>query len=203
MIVYLDLDRTLFDTEKTGEIWQVVGRLYPQVDTEQSYRQREQYYGMVGDLYFYDMSAQLRDFGLDPETVYAELQKTELADGRFEFSGCRELIETLGKHAEVQVFTFGMDDFQRFKASLCPSLRGLQVITTLRAKAEVLDDTETECWLVDDKPIGDELPSSVSFVQVALEGQPASLDETWPTMTRLEQVREFFVDVFADQNIDK
>lgn len=197
MIIYLDLDRTLFRTGDSQQIWQMVQRLHPEINGTAAYEGRDAYYMLTDDLYCYDMSAQLRDLGLDPETVYGELRKTELADGRFEYPGCAELIQALGQYADPQILTFGTDDYQRFKASLCPSLRGISITTTRRPKAEVLHDSEVECWLVDDKPIGDELPGSVSFVQVSLEGDANADDEEWPVFYSLAGVTAFFADVLA------
>lgn len=196
-LVYLDLDRTLFQTGRASEIWDVIGLLYPQIDALEAYKSRETYHHYVGELYYYDMSAHLESFGLDPETVYQQLQASELSDGRFEFEYCHELIASLSKQAEVHIFTFGMDDYQRFKASLCPSLRELPIMTTLRAKADVLEDSQEECWLVDDKPIGDELSGNVSFVQVSLEGAPTSSDVIWPLFYDLNSLREFFDEVLS------
>lgn len=192
MIVYLDLDRTLFQTSRTPEIWEAIAELYPDIDPQAAFAERETYYHYVGDQYYYDMSTQLRDRGLEPDAVYSQLQTSKLGDGRFEFEYCPELIQSLTAKAEVQIFTFGTDDYQRFKASLCPSLHGLPIMTTLRAKADVLEDSQEECWLVDDKPIGDELPGTVSFVQVALDEGVVVPDAIWPVFYDLNQVREFF-----------
>lgn len=194
MIVYLDLDRTLFQTSRVKEIWDQIGKLYSDVDVDTAFENRSEYYHFVGDSYYHDMSAQLEALGLEPELVYEELRQSEIADGRFEFEGCKELIAELSPHAELHVFTFGTDDYQRFKASLCPSLHGIPVTTTLASKADVLDEFQEECWLVDDKPIGLELPGNVSFVQVSLEGGEAnSLD--WPIFHSLREVQEFFDDI--------
>lgn len=195
MIVYLDLDRTLFQTSRSAEIWDAIAALYPDVDAKTAFDSRSTYYRYIGDQYYHDMSAQLESLGLDPEEVYEKLRGTDLADGRFEFEYCPELIELLVSRAEVSIFTFGADDYQRFKVSLCPSLRQLPVMTTLRAKADVLDDSQEECWLVDDKPIGDELPGNVSFVQVSLEDSTVLPDAIWPVFYDLNSLREFFDDV--------
>lgn len=202
MIVYLDLDRTLFRTHDSGrQIWDVVGELYEQVDSAKAYAKREDYYITVGNLYYHDMSAQLRDLGLEPQDVYEALLKTDLADGRFEIYGCHDLVKSLEKDGyEPRVFTFGPDDFQRFKTSLCPSLRELPVITTLRPKHEHLDLSEEECWLVDDKPIGDELPGSVSFVQVSLESNEVLPETDWPIFYSLRDVETFFNELCEDED---
>lgn len=194
MIIYLDLDRTLFRTEAFFAVWAYIAELYP--EAAGAAENRSAYYRTVDDMYFYDMSAQLADLGLDPATVYAEVAASEFGDGRLEYPGVGQLIETLeSRGAEVRLLTFGSDDCQRFKASLCPSLRQLPVITTVRAKPDVLHDSEEECWLVDDKPIGAELPGNVSFVQVALDGQVVPPDTEWPVFTDLLLAKEFFEDV--------
>ena len=82
MIVYLDLDRTLFKTQDFFAVWDVIAAEYPEATGAAA--KRRDYYRTVDDMYFYDMSAQLRDLGLDPETVYAEVAQSEYADGRLE-----------------------------------------------------------------------------------------------------------------------
>lgn len=198
MIVYLDLDRTIFQAGQTKQIWEKIAELYPEVTAEELHDGRRSFYHMIEDLYYYDFSSQLLSLGLSPEDVYNELAASELADGRLEFPGTSELVKTLQEHeADVRVLTFGPDDYQRFKTSLCPSLRGLPVTTTLEPKRLLLEANEEECWLVDDKAIGDELPGNVSFVQVSLEGNEVSRDELWPVYTSLTQVKEFFDEVLS------
>lgn len=193
-MIYLDLDRTLFQTSRANEFWPVIESLYPQVDSIRAIAERENYYQQMGDMYFHDVSKQLCDFGCDPVEVYESLLETELADGRFEFEGAKELVTALlAKGQEVSVLTFGSDDYQRFKAALCPSLRELPVITTLRPKYEFLDNLEADdVWVVDDKPIGDEIAGLASFVQVSLEGISVPPDTTWPVFYNLRDVRAFF-----------
>lgn len=197
MIIYLDLDRTLFKTGAVSTLWQSISEQHPEIGD--AFAGRETYYHYVDDLYYYDMGAHLSALGLEPEAVYGELIASGYADGRFEYDGAGELVESLLDHGyDVRIMTFGSDDYQRFKASLCPSLLGLPIITTLRPKPEVLEDLEDGCWLVDDRPLGDELPSNVSFVQVSLEGKPAPPDALWPVKHSLGEVKTFF-DAVADK----
>jgi hypothetical protein len=194
MIVYLDLDRTLFRTKDFFSVWDGIAREYPQAIGAGD--RRQEYYRTVDDMYFYDMNAQLSDLGLDPDAVYSDMAASEYADGRLEQEGAAALIAALeDRGVDVRILTFGDEACQRFKVSLCPSLRHLNVLTTERSKADVLHDSEEECWLVDDKPIGDELPGNVSFVQVSLEGGTVSPDTTWPVFYDLYAVRDFFADV--------
>lgn len=197
-MIYLDLDRTLFQTSRAGEIWPVIEELYEGVDSVRAIAERDKYYKQMGDLYYHDVSEQLRDFGLEPVEVYESVVETDLADGRFEFEGVKELVQGLRENGEeVSVLTFGADDYQRFKVALCPSLRDVPVITTLRPKYEYLDALEADnVWVVDDKPIGDEISGLASFVQVSLEGISVPPDSTWPVFYNLRDVKEFFDEVY-------
>lgn len=191
MIVYLDLDNTLFNLEGVGAIWSYLESRYPEAAGASV--NHEQYYRYVGELSYYDMTAHLTALGLDPATIYEELASSELADGTYQYDGAVELVSSLQGHgAEVRVLTFGEDAYQRAKASLCPALRGIQVITTRRPKAEVLEDMEEGCWLVDDRPLGDELPNNVSFVQVVLDDRPVPSHADWTVKHSLAEVKEFF-----------
>lgn len=191
MIVYLDLDRTTFRTRDFGVVWEYLKEHYPVVaDTNDD---PKAYYHYVDDMYYYDMAAHLTALGLDPDAVFAELGGSDFADGRLEYEGTAELVATLQRLGyEVRVLTFGEDATQRFKASLCPSLRGLAVVTTRRPKPEVLDDLQEECWLVDDKPLGHELPGNVSFIQVNQEEAPVPPDTEWEVRSSLPLVATFF-----------
>lgn len=191
MIVYLDLDRTLFKTANMDTVWEFIGQTYP--EAAEAFDSAEDYFHYVGEQYYYDMSSHLASLGLDPAEVYASVTNSELADGRLEIDGSKELIQTLTRDGyEVQVLTFGSDDYQRFKASLCPALRGVPIVTTLRAKSEVLDELGVECWLVDDRPLGDELPGNVSFVQISPDGAAVPHDADWTVKKSLFEVKEFF-----------
>ncbi len=191
MIVYLDLDRTLFKTADMSLVWEYIGSLYP--EAVDAFDSAETYFHYVGDMYYYDMGAHLTSLGLEPSEVYAAVANSELADGRLEAEGSKALIDALTRDGyEVQVLTFGSDDYQRFKASLCPSLREVPVVTVLRSKADVLEELGEECWLVDDRPLGDELPGNVSFVQVSPDGRAVPHDADWTVKQSLLEVKEFF-----------
>ena len=175
LMVYLDLDRTLYRTDLSGQlIWQEVSRLYPRVDANQRQSQRD-FYIHRGDLYAYDFSAHLVSLDLNPVEVYQQIRQSELADGRLEYKGVSDLVSWIRQNGEVKVLTYGVDDFQRLKAALCPSLDGVQVITVLKPKSDFFKNLELDgrVWMVDDKPIGEELPEGVRFIQVIHGGVEA------------------------------
>lgn len=171
LVVYLDLDRTLFRTSEFGpQKWPLLEKMYPQINGESEHARQSQFYVRNGDSYAYDFSAHLESLELDPGEVYDILIKSALADGRLEYDGVADLVSWIRQRGEVSVLTYGVDEYQRLKASLCPSLKGVEIITTLRPKAEYLAD-RGDVWLVDDKDLADELPSNVRFIWALLEGQ--------------------------------
>lgn len=191
MIVYLDLDRTLIKTPDMGMVWKYVGVIYPEV--ADGFENAEDYFHYIGDMHYYDMSAHLQSLGLEPTEVYQSVVHSEYADGRLEEEGAGDLISSLvALGYEPQVLTFGSDDYQRFKAALCPSLREIPVITTIRPKADVLEELGVECWLIDDRPLGDELPGNVSFIQVSPDRAAVPYDAQWTVKQSLGEVKAFF-----------
>lgn len=192
LVVYLDLDRTLYRTNLGGRlIWEQIGSVNPRVDWMVEHGRQRDFYVHEGDLYAYDLTAHLRSLGLDEQQVYADLRSSQIADGRLEYDGVSRLVSWIGGRGDVAVLTYGVDDYQKLKASLCPSLENVEVITTLRPKGEYLAD-KGQVWLVDDKPIGDELPAGVRFIQVHMADKdsrpPAS--ELGKVSTSLQGVLE-------------
>lgn len=162
---YLDLDRTLFRTEKVDELFAAIAGFYP--DTSQvsdAYEQRQQYYVVPfatdGDTrtYYHDTVAQLEAMGIDAAEAFASIQPL-LGDGRFEYDGLPAFISLLRKRGEVKVLTFGEDRYQRAKAALCPSLANVEVITILVPKAQWLNThASAGDWIVDDRILEGLLP---------------------------------------------
>lgn len=192
-LVFLDLDRTLFDTRRVGEVWQVLAERYG-IDAEAAAAERSKWYVWSSDdTYHHDLSAQLRAYGISPKEAYAYVLASPLRDGRLEFPYVEQLITTLVPLAKVKVLTYGVHDYQHLKASLCPSLDNVEIITTLESKQAVIDRymDEYDCWLVDDKPVGHELRAGVHFVQVALESEVPDFTESWPIFTSLKDVKEY------------
>lgn len=192
-LVFLDLDRTLFDTRQAGLLWQELAKRYD-IDAAKCTAERSNWYEWVDDTtYYHDFSQQLTDYGIDASEAYEYLRQSPLAQGVFEFPYVDVLVRTLQEIADVKVLTFGIDDYQQLKASLCPSLRGVEIITTLESKTTVLGRymNKYDCWLVDDKPVGNELPKNVHFIQVALESEVPDYTVAWPIFTSLKEVKEY------------
>lgn len=194
--IYLDLDRTLFQTNEAGQIWKKIEQMHPDViDAAKEHQRRKRFYVWSDDMYCHDVSAQLRTLGLNPAQIYDEVAHSELADGRFEYEGCDSLIEYLKRAANPVILTYGTDDYQRFKVSLCPSLYGIAVETILEAKPQWLRAQGASGWLVDDKVIGQEIPDGITFIQ--LSHTQAFTDATaWKVFRTLHEVEAYFRTVF-------
>lgn len=193
LLVFLDLDRTLFDTRRIGEVWQELAKKYD-IDAEAAAAERSKWYVWESaDTYHHDFAAQLRAYGIHPKEAYAFIQASSLRDGRLEFPYVDQLVATLAPLAKLKVLTYGTRDYQLLKASLCPSLENMEVVTTLEPKEAVLRRYSDihECWLVDDKPLGDQLPVGIHFIQVALESEVPDYTVGWPIFTSLKDVKEY------------
>ncbi len=157
-VFYVDLDRTLFRTDRVSELFAAVERLYPDNDIiKGGYDKRAAYYVFAhkeeGDeaTYYHDIVAQLHDAGLDHTEVFARLRE-ELGDGRFEYPGAKDFIRALQALGEVKALTYGEDAYQRLKAVLCPSLEGVEVIAIIASKSDYLNrHAHTGDWIIDDK----------------------------------------------------
>lgn len=166
---YVDLDRTLFRTEKVADIFAEVARLYPDNEhVHKGYETRSNHYvyaqeGDDSSLYHHDFVQWLRDIGLDADSVFQRLAGSVLADGRFEYKDVDRLIGVLQKRGTVKILTYGEDRYQRFKALLCPSLRDVEVVTTLASKEQYLNKHAKDGdWIIDDKEISGLRPGIMS-----------------------------------------
>ena len=189
----LDLDRTLFRTSELDKAeWGLLGRQFG-IDSEAELARRTDFHVRTEKAYYYDFAAHVRAAGLGEEAVFAFLLQSVLADGRMEYDGVAELVTWAKQRGTVHVLTYGPANYQRFKAALCPSLEGAEIITTLQSKGDYFREQclTGEVWMVDDKPIGGDLPDGVRFIQTAeYNGVTAPEHPAWPVATALSQIPE-------------
>lgn len=193
--VFLDLDRTLLDsTQANAAIWPELAKHYPFLHPDVCVAEESNFYvHPTPDTYAYDIEAHIRSYAIDATKAFELLAGSELSDGRFELPYAEQLVDYLKAVADVAVLTFGIESTQRYKARLCPSLRDVQIITTLGRKREFLEK-QGECWLVDDKDLGPELPDKVHLVQVMPPGTTVRDDKPWPVFSNLKEVKEYMYD---------
>ena len=187
----LDLDRTLFRTSELDKAeWGLLGRQFG-IDSEAELARRTDFHVRTEKAYYYDFAAHVRAAGLDDEETFSFLLQSALADGRMEYDGVAELVAWAKQRGTVHVLTYGPANYQRLKAALCPSLKEAEIITTLQSKSEYFREQRPtgEVWMVDDKPIGDDLPDNVRFIQTAeYNGITAPENPAWPVATALGQI---------------
>lgn len=190
--IYIDLDRTLFRTNELPLIIEEFKRFSPKIVPEKFLSEQTKYYVETDVGYYYDMSAHLRAYQVDPDAMYRHVCASKIADNRFLFPGGEALAEWLSKRGDVAILTYGSDDYQRFKAALCPALAAIPVITTLEDKAVWFhrEVKVARVVMIDDKPIGKGVPSNVDFIQVQLEGKPSAWAYGWPVLDSLDEVLE-------------
>lgn len=191
--VFLDLDRTLFRTSELDKAeWGLLGRQFG-IDSEAELARRTDFHVRTETAYYYDFVAHVRKAGLGEKAAFAFLLQSELADGRMEYDGVAELVTWAKHRGTVHVLTYGPANYQRFKAALCPSLKEAEIITTLQSKSEYFREQcpTGEVWMVDDKPIGGDLPDNVRFIQTAEYNSIAAPEHpAWPVATALGQIPE-------------
>mgnify|MGYP000388904420 CR=1 FL=1 len=191
--LFLDLDRTLFRTSELDEAeWGLLGRQFG-IDSEAELARRTDFHVRTEKAYYYDFAAHVRAAGLGEEAVFAFLLQSTLADGRMEYDEVAELVAWARQRGSVSVLTYGPKDYQQFKAALCPSLKEVEIITTLQPKGDYFREQcpTDEVWMVDDKPIGGDLPDGVRFIQTAEYNSIAAPEHpAWPVATALSQIPE-------------
>ena len=161
----IDLDRTLFDTTLFVQtLWDWIEQTYG-VNAESSRHGMKQYFTYVGEMYNYDFFKHIADLGIDGNDLTRRAQ-AELA-GLFIFDDVAEFLGTT-RDLDRAILTFGADNYQQFKISLCPELKGLDVYMTQGFKHEYI----TEHWpdqptlLIDDRLLEPALPSVTQFVLI-------------------------------------
>jgi len=153
---YIDLDRTLFHTDKAGEIFAALASAYPDnARIAEGYDQRGEYYVFPHDgddvTYYHDIVAQLREAGVDCAEAFSRI-RPQLSDSRFEYPGAEHLMAVLQARGTVKILTYGEDTYQRFKVELCPSLAGVEVIAIIESKTAYLNmHAGPKDWIIDDK----------------------------------------------------
>ncbi|QHU90186.1 hypothetical protein GWK74_01445 [Candidatus Saccharibacteria bacterium oral taxon 488] len=189
--LFLDLDRTLFRTsELDAAEWGLLGQQFG-IDSEAELKRRTDFYVRTEKAYYYDFAAHVQAAELGEEAVFSFLLQSTLADGRMEYDGVAELVAWARQRGTVHVLTYGPANYQRFKAALCPSLEGVEIITTLQSKSDYFREQRPtgEVWMVDDKPIGGDLPDGVRFIQtVEYNNITAPEHPAWPVATALSQI---------------
>jgi FMN phosphatase YigB (HAD superfamily) len=154
---FLDLDRTLFDTDRAKPIiYEAIQEAYDiDADALRFDRRRHYVYPSGDDTYYYPLFAHLhKDHAIDPDEAAGKLGDA-LEGHDFLFEDAHLFLDELdAAEAPASILTFGDDAYQEFKVSLCPRLSDYDVTVTRESKGlHIATTTEAPSVMIDDKRI--------------------------------------------------
>lgn len=157
--IYLDLDRTLFDTAKFMQVlFETCQQLYG-LNVNKLADQMPQYQHFVDGMRYYDFFEQLVANKVDPLMAQAELLGA-LRGQDFIFADAKRMLNFLaGQNYTLLVLSFGKQDFQQFKFLLSPLLQRIPFTAVLTDKAKYLAKAGTASSLLIDDKLTNNLPS--------------------------------------------
>lgn len=137
-VLFLDLDRTLFDTARFMPVlWHALAKRYG-LDYDHCMALVPQFYRALGDYRYYDLKIHLQEgLGIDPDEAI-EAVTPELASYDFMFPDAAELLEWQKTHYEIRVLTFGPEWVQRFKLRFAPDIAHLPCDMILEPKSDFI-----------------------------------------------------------------
>lgn len=153
-ILFVDFDRTLFDTASfTTKLWESVSRRY-NLDAEKAKTEGQAYFNYVGNLYDYDFFSHMRKMTGSSDVGIADAVREDLAGHDFCYPDSDEPFAWADEGHDVRILTFGNEPYQRLKLSLAAEFMDLPIMIIRESKAEYLGwaHEAQQGWLVDDKP---------------------------------------------------
>jgi hypothetical protein len=152
--IYLDLDRTLFNTPMFVPELVAAGEKLYGLDAEQFQKDIPKYYmsSAGGQLQHYDFFAQIAAHGINIH--HAERELLAALHGRnYVYDDARELLQFLGSSPiALQIVSYGTQFYQLFKYKAAPELAGIPIKVVFHDKATYIADQPHESsWLIDDK----------------------------------------------------
>lgn len=167
-ILFVDFDRTLFDSTRFSEaIGQVLQKLYG-INQEEFIAKQSDFFTYHDEHYDYDFYAHAHDMtGETPERIRAIL-KTELGSASFLFDDYKELRKWQRAGYTVRILTFGNEAFQRLKLEYAKAISDVpgDIIQEQKRDFIAREHPDGHGWLVDDKP-DQKLPKG--FVEITLD----------------------------------
>ena len=168
-ILFVDFDRTLFNTSAfTADLWLSLATRYG-IDAEQAKEEGKAYFNYVGNLYDYDFFSHMRRLTGESDAAIAYAVTQDLAGRQFLFDDSDEVFAWQQAGYDVRILTFGNEPYQRLKFALAPGIvEKLPVVIICERKADYLASAHAEQlgWLVDDKP-DQRLP--IGFTEINLD----------------------------------
>ncbi|HSW81121.1 MAG TPA: hypothetical protein VLG40_01875 [Candidatus Saccharimonas sp.] len=153
-ILFLDLDRTLFDTPRfTQALWYAIGHEF-KVDAAQQLESLPEWYHQIGDLRYYHFEEHVKHvLHKTADEITAKI-RPRLERENFLYPDTSELQnwQTRGDY-QLRILSFGGEWLQKFKISLCPRIADLPADIILEPKNTFIAHNYSRAngFLVDDK----------------------------------------------------
>lgn len=154
-ILFLDLDRTLFDTDYFMQsLWGEIAARY-NINKEHELARTPEWYRAMGEYRYYDLREHLEQgIGLNPDDVVSAVTPA-LSKLDFLYADVADVLALQKEHAdyEFRVLTFGPEWVQKLKLQFVPAIRDLACDIILLAKNEFIaaQYPGVHGYLVDDK----------------------------------------------------
>jgi len=147
-ILFVDLDRTLFDTSRFVEA--IRNELKLQFQVVMTTNEARNYYRYYEDLYDYDFFKHCQDRGVTSQQIYdCIFPELLIKYGSFLYEDVRSLLGT-----EFEIMTFGSEPYQSLKLKMAPELQDRAVTIVHERKGAYINREfkNVSVTLIDDKP---------------------------------------------------
>lgn len=187
-MIYVDFDRTLFDTAKFIDVRD--GVLKKEFGIELTNEDTLNFYQYVDDLYLYDFYDHMAKLGLTSDDVDKRLKPamTQVCQS-FVYDDAREIVDVI----DFKILTFGQVGYQSFKFEFAPELEGIEKIVVFEHKDEyiVRQHGEDRVVLVDDKIDASRQHHTIDFIHLDRQGaQSMWQDETGLHISSLQYLSD-------------
>lgn len=167
-VLFLDLDRTLFNTDLfIKEFWHAAATLY-NFDPIHQLTQVASWYEPVGDFGYYSVEDHVRAVVGKTAAEVGQAVRPMLKATNFAYPDTAEITawQARGDY-ELRILTFGGEWLQKYKLSLTPTLNSLPYDIILVAKGDFIakNFTDAQGFLVDDKR-GNGLPPNFKEIWI-------------------------------------
>jgi hypothetical protein len=209
-LIILDFDNTIFDSRQFYRDMSMVLQREFGIDAQEFTQEQPQY--LLAEDHSYDFFHHIKARGLKRAEVSLVLRK-QLGGGDYLYPDVIPFLETHhDEHTEVVILTVGVEDWQRFKLSFCPSLAHLvhHIIsvhkgTHLAKHLKLNDDGRLgldiiapglfwQILLMDDKPATfADLPKPIpglSLYRIRRPDDPKGIQPTPPQATELTSLTD-------------
>lgn len=155
--VYLDLDRTLLDTDACmNALLDQCEQLYG-LSQDSIRAEIPQYYHYLGQLRYYDFFGQMAAHNLDPYQIEQDMIATINQD--FLFPDAHDMLRYLtDNNYRLSILSFGKHNFQQLKYKLSPQLAHLPFVSVLYPKDRFISEGHTAPSLLIDDVVASNLP---------------------------------------------